>query len=376
MKVIVVYIGEIMHCPPALSLVQVLNDLNLETNLLTIGDDLNDLEESIGHLKNTKVNFVGGTYKSNINLFNKFLRMHSIKKKLWENINQIYDDDTVIWIVSEGSLKHLGSKLFGKKYILHLLELNEGIYYISGNPILKLDYKRYAREAAVVVEAEYNRAHITKAWWSLENLPKVFPNKPYNTISIGKNAPITSNEDVKKLMEKLSDKKIILYQGNISKERPLQEYVKAIGELGDEYAFVMMINGDNPYPELQYDNFYCLQFIKPPFHLEVTSRAYIGILSYTPIKNDYSILNTLYCAPNKVWEYCQFGIPMIGNDLPALKEMFLEFHNGEVIPELDKEYIKKAILKIDQEYPKYVSEAHRFFDSVDLKDVVCDILRV
>jgi glycosyltransferase involved in cell wall biosynthesis len=300
--------------------------------------------------------------------------MFSISNKLWNIIDNLYDDDTIIWVVSEGSLKHLGKQLLDKKYILHLLELNEEIYYISGNPILKLDYKRLAKTAKVVVEAEYNRAHITKAWWELEILPSVFPNKPYNTIEIERNAPITSSEDIRTLMDNLCNKKIILYQGNISKERPLQEYIKAVGELGNEYAFLMMINGENPYPELKYENFYFIPFIKPPFHLEVTSRAYIGILSYTPIKNDYSILNTLYCAPNKIWEYAKFGIPMIGNDLPALQEMFLRYQNGICLRNLTKETIKETIQKINENYQAYEKESLQFFNSVDLREIVKSIL--
>ena len=177
LKVIAIYIGEIMHCPPALSLVQVLNDINVDTVLCTIGNDKKELEASIGHLEKVRIEFVGGTYDSNISLLSKFKRMSDIKKNLWNVIDKYYDENTVIWVVSEGSLKHLGKKLISRRYILHLLELNEGIYYISGNPILKLDYKALAQHAAVVVEAEYNRAHITKAWWGLKQLPMVLPNK-------------------------------------------------------------------------------------------------------------------------------------------------------------------------------------------------------
>lgn len=375
MKVIVVYIGEILHCPPALSLVQILGDLEIETILCTIGSRSLGLENNIGNIDKLQVEFVGETYDSKINLVKKFFRMYQIKRELWKVIERDYVDGDIVWVVSEGSLKHLGKKLLERDYILHLLELNEGIYFISGNPILKLDYKRYAKEACVLVEAEYNRAHITKAWWELDVLPAIFPNKPYNVLEIERNAEITSSSELKMLMEKLKDKKIILYQGNISKERPLQEYIKAVGELGEEYAFVMMINGDNPYPELKFDNFYCVPFVCPPFHLEVTSRAFIGILSYVPIKNDYSILNTLYCAPNKVWEYAKFGVPMIGNDLPALRQLFLEFGIGKCIKTITKEEIKAMIKCIEHDYETFSASAKKFFDSADLREITEDILK-
>lgn len=374
MKIFVVYIGNIMHCPPALSIVQALNDLSFESVLCTIGENNSDIENSIGKLKNVTIKLVGDSYKSNISLSKKFYRMYQIRDAIWNIIDNEYDKNSLIWVVAEESVKHLGNQILKRNYILHLLELNEGIYYISGNPILKLNYKKIAQNAKVVVEAEYNRAHITKAWWNLKKIPMVLPNKPYNKMSIQKNAQITSRSDVRILMDKLKDKKIILYQGNISKERPLREYVKAVGELGNEYAFVMMINGENPYVDLKYDNFYCIPFVKPPFHLEVTSHAYIGILSYTPIKNSYSILNTLYCAPNKVWEYAQFGIPMIGNDLPALKSMFLEYHNGISLQKMKKDEIKKTIKKIEMDYKQYSNYSQIFFNSVDIKNIVHEIL--
>lgn len=373
MKVIVTYVGDILHCPPALSLVQILNDLKIDTTLLTTGVNKDEIINSIGSCSNLNITLVDKEYK-NINLLFKFLRMYKLRFKFWREIKKIYCDDTVIWVVSEECVKNLGNKLLHKKYILHLLELNEGIYYISGNPILKMNHNKISKNAKVIVEAEYNRSHIIKAWWNLDKIPMIFPNKPYNFIDIRKNSEITSNEDVKILMKKLQNKKIILYQGNISRERPLDEYIKAVSELGDEYAFVMMINGENPYPNLKFDNFYCIHFIKPPFHLEVTSHAYIGILSYTPIKNSYSILNTLYCAPNKVWEYSKFGIPMIGNDLPALKELFLEYNNGICLKKLKKENIKEAIKMLEKDYDQYSQNSISFFNSVDLKKVVKEIL--
>ena len=373
MKIFVVYVGEIEHCPPALSVVQVLGDLNHDTILCTIGKKNNAIFNSL-RKKNIRIKSIGDDYKSDISLWSKFGRMFNIRKRLFQIIDKEYDDNSIIWVLSEGSLKHLGDKIMNYRYILHLLELHEGIYYVSHSSLLKMNYKRIARMASVVVEAEYNRAHITKAWWGLDKLPIVLPNKPYNTINIKKNAEITSSKEVKELMDNLSDKKIILYQGNISKERPLQEYVKAVAELGDEYAFVMMINGNNPYPELKFSNFYVINFINPPLHLEITSRAYIGILSYTPIKNDYSILNTLYCAPNKIWEYSQFGVPMISNDLPALREMFMEYNNGICLENLKKSSIKKAIQDISKNYDLYSKESLRLFDSVDIKEIVKYIL--
>jgi len=48
----------------------------------------------------------------------------------------------------------------------------------------------------------------------------------------------------------------------------------------------------------------------------ITSQCNIGIVAYSPVG-----WNNLYCAPNKVFEYAQAGIPIIATDQPALQEL-------------------------------------------------------
>jgi len=374
MRVIVVNVAELLNCPPALSVIKALDDLGHEVIVCAIGFDKSNYFNNLGNTNNVKFEYIYNSYKDNIPLPQKLGRMFSIRKKLWKIIDKYYDSNSILWVVSEVSIKHLGKKLLGKKYLLHMLELIEEMNYISGSSLFKLDRCAYVSHASRVVEAEYNRAHITKAWWNLKELPSVLPNKPYVTMNIPKNAPISSSDDIANLIDKLSEKKIVLYQGNISAERPLDVYIKAVGELGDKWAFVMMINGDNPYPDLHINNLFFVPFIAPPFHLEVTSHAYIGILSYVPVKNSHSILNTLYCAPNKIWEYSKFGIPMVGNDLPALNYLFGTEKVGVCIENMSVEDVKKAILKIDNDYENYSKSSKHFFDSFDIRAKVAEII--
>ena len=375
MKAIIIYVGNIMHCPPALSVAKTVDNLGVNSILCTIGIDEKEIVYSLGNLSHTIIRLVEKEYQNDISLFEKFIRMERIKKSIWRVIDENYDDETVIWIIGEETVKHVGERITTKRYILHLLELNEGLYYISGNPIFKLDHKKLAQNASVVIEAEYNRAHITKAWWELKELPFVLPNKPYIKSIINPKSEITVNEQAKELIDRTGNKKIILYQGNISAERPLDRYIKAVDMLGEEYAFVMMINGANPYKDINATNFYCLPFIVPPHHLEITSWAYVGILSYTPIKNSYSILNTLYCAPNKIWEYSMFGLPMISSDLPALRDMFNSYNNGICLSEVDSDSIAKAIVTIDEHYSDYKKASLEFFDSIDINEKVKEVLQ-
>lgn len=376
MKIIVVLVADLLKTPPALSVIKALDDLKHEVVVCTIGSEKSNYYNNLGNVNNVKFEFINDSYNDDVNVLKKFARMYKIRKKIWKAIDKHYDDNTLLWVISDVSVKHLGKELLSRRYLIHFLELIEDMYYISGSTLLKMDREAYVGNAKAIIECEYNRAHITKAWWNLKEIPFVLPNKPYVSIDIPKNAEITSSKDLKKLMDELKDKKIVLYQGNISKERPLDGYIKAVDELGEEWAFVMMLNGKNPYPELKSSNLYFVPFVAPPFHLEVTSRAYIGVLSYVPIKNSHSILNTLYCAPNKIWEYTRFGVPMISNDLPALRYLFETRKNGSCAQSMNKDDIKQALLEIDQHYSQYSKESFDFYSSLDYKAIVDKIVKV
>lgn len=372
MKIILVYLGDVLNCPPAMSLVNSFNKLDKEISFICYPS--NDKQFVEFEKSNTNVKFIKlGESNTKSNVVKKiilFLKYRILLKRL---IDQEYDNDSIIWVLSNGTLKYFGKYLYKYNYLLHLLELTEKLYLIESKHMLPLSIE-YARKALAIVECEYNRAHITKAWWNLSELPFVLQNKPFNHKTFNKDEGISSSRSISNLFEtELKDKKIVLYQGNVSKERPISTFIDAVSELGDDYAFVAMTNGDVDYKGKS-TNFYQIPFVAPPKHLEITSRAFIGILSYTPIKNSYSILNTLYCAPNKIWEYSMFSIPMIGNDLPALKNHFLEFGDGVCLSSISIEEIKRAILTIDKNYTDYSKNSKLFFDSYNYENEVKAIL--
>lgn len=374
MKVYLMYIGDILHCPPAMTVVQTLSDLGVNVIVCTNKFDVKKTTESLTKRENVKLKFIGGKYNPNISLVRKTLEIPLYEKRIWSIIDSDYCEGDLIWIIDGGNIKYFGKKLLKYRYVLHLLELTEELYYVESRHMFPIS-RVYAKNAACLIECEYNRAHITKTWWQLNQLPVVLPNKPYSKTIIKKNSGITNNPKVKSIIDKINGKKIILYQGNISGERPLMPFLEAVDELGDPFVFVAMVNGDDPFPNYKGKNYYHIPFVVPPFHLEVTSHAYIGVLTYTPVKNDYSILNTLYCAPNKIWEYAMFGVPMISNDLPALRAQFSVSKNGECFEAFDKDLIKQVILKIDNDYERYSIASRDFFNSVDINDIVNRVLK-
>ncbi len=373
MKLILIHIGAIHRYPPALSVLQSLHDLGHEVVLCTT--DMN--VETIEMCKNLGIQFVNIEidYDVPTNLFMKFIRLFKIKKIVWELIDKLYDDNSLIWIFSNETIKHMGKRIYEKRYIVHLFELCDYIPYTHKLPFLKINAEELCNNAQDVVVCEYNRAYITMANWNLKKLPVVLPNKPYETVSLEKNSCISYSEDVKALLKKLEDKKIIIYQGLVSEERPLDEFIAAVDRLGEEYAFVIMSDRSNMYKDVKSKNCYLIPYIPPPYHLEVTSHAYIGVMVYVPTNKQLgSPLNAIYCAPNKLYEYSMFGIPMLGNDIPGLTTIFDKYGCGECVKEIKADEIYNTILKIEKEHENLSAKSRLFYESTDIKGTIKDII--
>lgn len=369
MKVIIVLMSDVLYFPPIISLVNILNKLKVHTTLITTKTCFDNSRLEFVELEQIDIN-----YEKMNNPLEKLLLLPSISRKLWTIINKYYDEESLIWSVSNLSLKYLGNKIMHYQYVLHLLELSEDLRYHEKLPFIKLNAHLLGERAKAVVVPEYNRAHITQAWWELSNTPLVFANKPYIRHKIVKNSNI-SDLKAAEILNEIGNRKIILYQGIISPERPLDKIINAVGSLGDEFAFVVMSGGKNIYANMNVKNYYFIPFVKPPFHLEITSRAYIGVLSYFPTKyTGYSVLNSLYCAPNKTFEFGQFGIPMLGNNIPGLKYLFDTQKCGVCISSFTENDICEAILEIEKNYDDYSKGAMSYYLKTNSEEEIKKIL--
>ena len=101
-----------------------------------------------------------------------------------------------------------------------------------------------------------------------------------------------------------------------------------------------------------------VRILPPVSHSEmydVLAEYDIGLAFYQNIN-----LNNYYCAPNKVYDYIQMGIPVITNDYPGLKEIVEENGVGVCLPEVATQTIKGALQKIlEQRCSGNISDAVR-----------------
>lgn len=373
-KIFLVEVEPILNYPPVLSVISILlkNDFKVILCVSSFPDSLMYLKSN----KNLVVIDYGREFSDSDHVLVKMINLFKIRHFFWKEIKHIYQPGDLLWIFSAQTLKHLGKRVLDYKYVLHLFELIEELYYMNNLKIGKMGLGIYCQKAYKVVVCEYNRSFITAAWFGLERLPTVLYNKPYYMLEgVNDTDNISKKQEIADIMDKLLDKKIILYQGIIDEERPLETFIEAVNSLGDDYAMVIMGRGSERYNTINSNNLYCIPFIIPPYHLEITRHAYIGILSYIPsYNNSLSKLNPIYCAPNKLFEYAQFGIPMLGNHIPGLKYTIEAFQMGLCVDLWDVTSVREKILEIDAQYTKYSLNSRSYYESIDVEKIVLDII--
>ena len=287
------------------------------------------------------------------NIF-RIIKEIKIYKGINNYINRIPHD--ILWIIHEKTAIKIRPLLKNRPFILSIYELRD-----DEKKLLK-KLSRVANQATVNVVCEYNRAQIQRSWFNLDEMPIVFPNKPFNhPRKRGAESPLVIKQGIK----------YVLYQGIITENRNLEILSEAISGM-DGFKLVLM-GGKTQYLNRlleKYPSIIYINHIKAPNHLKVTSNAYIGVVSY-----GYKCLNTLYCAPNKIWEYSGFGIPMLANDVPGLKYTVENNQTGVCVDMNSVDNIRKAIKVIDNNYELYSKNASAFYDTCDVSAIVEDILR-
>ena len=375
MKQIIMQIESIMKYPPTLSLLRVLVDRGDDVYLLS---SENDHDVRIFCKENDiKLIDLGIKYRTNDSAIKKFVNIPLLNKRLNDELNIIYDNDSFIWVMTSITLKYVGNSLYGKKYIMYMYELSQEIRYYPALAKPRINLVKLFNNSTAVIECEYNRAHIAKAWFGLEKVPYIVPNKPY-VKTMERHMEIT-DETARLLIERIKDKFIIIYQGIIDAERPLEPFIDAVSSMGEKYALVIMsgnIDKIKDYAQTK-KNTYLLPFVKPPHHLEITSWAQIGILTYVPVRGaTTSPLNAVYCAPNKIYEYAMFGIPMIGNNIPGLRSILHGNEVGRCFDEFDSGSIEGELKQIIDKYEYYSKKSKAYYKETEnvLQRVVQDIV--
>lgn len=377
MNILVAHFADTVSYPPVISLVK--NLLHHNHHVYLVAMDVKNLPKSILSHPNfqcTDIPYVGID-----NIFLS-LRKKIVLSKAKRIIQQRIGDYDVIWTTTATTVRRLGDVVLQRKHVMQLMEL---IKFFPMYPRFRFLWwwrfpiEKYAQQAYRVVLPEINRAYILKTWWNLPQMPIVLPNKPYDT----QFEQINNSNALSKMQADMRYK--LLYSGVVGDDRSLEPFMKAVQELGDGYVLYILAKIPNSYKEKfqmllkKYSSVEYLGYYKAPQHLNFFPFADIGLMPYQSnggTKNGTIIseLNALYCAPNKIYEYARFGIPMLGTDVPGLRETFEKYNIGVSCRNLEVEEIKNKILYLQKNHDAMCAKCKDFYDAVDLDEIVESII--
>ncbi len=352
MKQIIYIVKTKLHYyPPCVSQIRMLKDSGYDVEVIYGTSDSNILDIlSKEKIICTKLDGISDDNNSKIQKIISWLKYRWSLKKVLKN----RDKNIILWFGTAESILPMKGLLKHRKYIASFLEL-------SDESMLKIKLlKNMVKSSLAWTVCEETRGYIMKYWWSESKTPFVFPNKPYNQIVTRRVK--SSCDETKKIIDIIKDKKIIIYQGIIQNSEELVEFAKALSKINKNYYLLLMgIDKYNSVKKINkyYDKVLYFNYVPAPLHLEITSYAHIGITFY---RNDS--LNKAFCAPNKIYEYTGFGIPIICNNIPGLKNTVGAYKAAECC-DLTCDNIVNAIDRIEKAYNDYENNAYKFFKNTD-----------
>lgn len=367
MKIIIINKARLEEYPPTINIIKLLQKKDIRITIICSSCS-DKLKRMVG---NKQVNIIETNHKINFKgKMGKLQDWYLFNKIAWENIEKEFEKESRLWVATGDTALCLGKRLLDYSFYLSILEL-----YDTNKVYLKY-LRKYAINAEKVIVPEYCRGQMFKVWWKLKSNPVVLPNKP---VDLGNAA---SNLDIDQLMEnyaldkqsKLRDNsKIILYQGHINKDRDVTTITKALQKINNKNYKLVLLGKDHNETVKELKNIYSevihINFIEPPFHLQITKQADLGIATY-----DDSCLNNIFCAPNKIYEYTKFGVPVLCRDIPGLRYTIGAAKAGVCTDTNDCIQIEQAIRKIFNEHELYSKNAKLYHDSIDMQKIMEQIL--
>lgn len=225
------------------------------------------------------------------------------------------------------------------------------------------------KRANLVIAANADRAQLMADHYGLKHMPEVMRNIPFSM-----SLPLSPEKAIQAypaLARRNHEDRIVLYQGDVSLSRGLGRFVDALEFLPECYRLVVAGSG----PDLdklctmaerfsREGRFVALGRIENQMLPAITALADVGIVCYP-----YRGLNNIYCAPNKLFEYAQAGLPVVATDQPPLRKAVETFKIGELVCEKNSpEQIAFILQKVVNDKNRYRQQLETFLDANRWKD--------
>lgn len=210
----------------------------------------------------------------------------------------------------------------------------------------------------LIIAANDERARIMKEYYDLPIQPVVIKNIPDVEIS----NDLYSRPELEEKFEilKNSTASIYVYQGVVTAIRKIDLVVNEIAKIKNSLVLIVGGGSDSYIQELKdgfkargLENVHFLGKVDLKTLYSVLNISDFGIISYSDVN-----LNNKYCAPNKLYEYAQFKLPMITTEQEIFQTTFSGYKIGLVQKGSESEFLKELNEisnneKINDEFEKF-----------------------
>ncbi len=231
-------------------------------------------------------------------------------------------------------------------YDAHELESKDGRSYLSGKATLFIERILWNFiDYLIVVSFSIEK-------WYKENIGKKNSTVILNSPVLEKNATITDNQYLRKYFSISKSSKIFLYVGILGHGRGIDVITQAFmsSSLSSSLVFLGFGELSDELKELaqKYPNIYVHASVPHEQVVSVAKSADVGLCLIQNVS-----LSDYYCLPNKLFEYCFAGIPVLASDFPDISRVVTKYGLG-MCCKLDSDSIFKAIQEFENmnELPK------------------------
>lgn len=189
--------------------------------------------------------------------------------------------------------------------------------------------------------------------WSLANLlSKKYAKKFVAVYNVGTSR--INRKSPYKFIKMFPKQKIILHLGAADEGRGLEQMIIAAQILGEKYAFVFLGGGKTEKEmikmksDLKVSNVYFLPSVAPEEIKSTISQADLALALTQPISKSY-----YYSLPNKIFQYIDAEVPILGSDFPEFKEVIAKNQIGEVVDSTKPKLFAKKIREMTKRSSKY-----------------------
>lgn len=231
------------------------------------------------------------------------------------------------------------SRIKGLDLVFDSHEIFSEVPTLHNRKIKKKIWKILERSMVPKIKHFYTVSNGYADWFENE-----YQTRPEVIMNVPVVKPILDFEISVKLPETKSSEKILLYQGDINFSRGIDKMIRAMQFVQNAKLWII---GNGPKKE-EFEKLTKklnltgkVKFIGsvPPSQLKlITPKADLGL----SLEEDYGI-SYRYALPNKIFDYTHAGIPILGTNLPEIKNIIQKFKLGKILQNHNPEHIAEMI---------------------------------